>query len=145
MEKLTGKQILEKIKNSGISVDNFAFGEFGCPDGFELPEPLNSERKAYNDFYEQSYSERKNKTAPKFDWKAANDYFLEQTGLGKWEEVDQYGGEDQGSTWYSVKHFIDHDVYIRTDGYYQSYNGTDFYQGYGEEVKPVQKTITVFE
>jgi hypothetical protein len=36
-------------------------------------------------------------------------------------------------------------VYIKTDGFYSSYNGTDFDYGFGSEVKPVQKTVTVFE
>ena len=65
--------------------------------------------------------------------------------VGSWEEIEQYGGEGQGDSWYSVKYFKDHDVYIRTNGFYSSYNGTDFDYGYGEEVKPVQKTITVYE
>lgn len=65
--------------------------------------------------------------------------------IGVWEEIEQVGGEDEGSTWYSVKYFKDHDVYIRTDGFYQSYHGTDFNYGFGKEVKPKKKTITVFE
>ena len=68
-----------------------------------------------------------------------------KSSLGEWEEVAQYGGTDQGSTWYSVKHFKDHGVYIRTDGFYQSHHGTDFDEGYGKEVFPQQKTITVYE
>ena len=65
--------------------------------------------------------------------------------IGEWEEIEQYGGEGQGETWYSIKFFKDHDVYIRTDGFYSSYNGTDFEEGFGEEVKPKLKTITVYE
>lgn len=65
-------------------------------------------------------------------------------GVGEWTEVYQYGGEGEGDHWESVKHFTDHDVYIRTTGYYQSYCGTDFYDGYGTEVKPQQKTVTVY-
>lgn len=76
---------------------------------------------------------------------AYEDYDESEIGLGEIVEIEQYGGSDQGSTWYSVKHFVDHDVYIRTDGYYQSYNGTDFYDGIGKVVTPQQKTITVFE
>ena len=74
-------------------------------------------------------------------------YNKEELGLGPVEEVDSYGGEDCGSTWYSVQHFKDHDVYIRVDGYYSSYNGTDFYDGWDccKEVKPKEKTITVYE
>lgn len=74
-----------------------------------------------------------------------NDFDSVELGLGECKEIEKYGGEDQGSTWYSVKYFKDHDVYIRTDGYYSSYNGTEFDEGYGYEVKPAQKTITVYE
>lgn len=100
--KLTVPQILEIIEEEGISVSNFARGDF----------MLSDEAKAK---------------------------------VGEWEEVDSYGGIDQGSTWYSVKYFKAHDVYIRTDGYYQSHYGTDFDYGYGEQVLPKQKTITVYE
>lgn len=77
-----------------------------------------------------------------FAW---NNVYWEELNLGKVIEVDQYGGEDQWSTWYSIKHFVDHDVYIKTNGYCQSHHGTHFHDGYGHEVKPAQKTITVFE
>lgn len=65
-------------------------------------------------------------------------------GLGKIVEIEQYGGEGQGERWWTVKHFVDHDVYLKTSGHYSSYNGTDFYD-WGKEVKPVIKTVTVFE
>ena len=76
---------------------------------------------------------------------AYEDFDEEELGLGKIEEVDSYGGEGQGERWWTTKYFVDHDVYIKTRGYYSSYNGTDFDYGIGEVVKPVQKTITVFE
>lgn len=98
MKKLTSEEIISKIKEAGIKVRTFAWGDFNSPEG-----------------------------------------------VGEFKEVKQYGGEGQGDTWYSVKYFKDHDVYIRTEGYYQSHYGTDFHYGYGEEVKPVQKTITVYE
>jgi hypothetical protein len=69
----------------------------------------------------------------------------EALALGKIEDVDSYGGEGQGERWWVTRHFVDHDVYIKTRGFYSSYNGTDFDYGIGEVVKPVQKTITVFE
>lgn len=65
-------------------------------------------------------------------------------GLGEIVEIEQYGGEGQGERWWTVKHFVDHDVYLKTSGHYSSYNGTDFYD-WGKEVKPVIKTVTVFE
>lgn len=44
-----------------------------------------------------------------------------------------------------VNHFKDHDVYIKTEGHYQSYDGTSWENGYGSEVRPKEKTITVYE
>jgi hypothetical protein len=78
---------------------------------------------------------------------AYEDYDKEELGLGEIEEVDKYGGEGKGETWYSVKHFVDHNVYIRVDGYYTSYEGTSFYDEWDccRNVKPEQKTITVYE
>ena len=67
--------------------------------------------------------------------------------LGFFKEVDSYGGEGQGETWYTVLHFVEHDVYIRIDGFYTSFNGTDFYEGWEScsNVQPITKTITVYE
>ena len=77
---------------------------------------------------------------------AFGDYDSKKLGLGEIKEVEQFGGEGQGDTWYSVKYFKDHDVYLKVSGYYQSYDGTDF-SGWGcvKEVTPTQKTITVYE
>ncbi len=68
--------------------------------------------------------------------------------IGECIEVEQEGGEDRGSNWYSIKYFPDHDVYIKVAGYYTSYEGTDFYGGFEEccsEVRPKEKTIIVYE
>jgi hypothetical protein len=99
MEKLTAEQILEKLKNSGITISEYAYESYVPP----------------------------------------------ETGLGKIKEIKQRGGEGQGETWYTVKLFEDHDVYIKTEGWYTSYDGTDFNEGWGHEVKPTEKTITIYE
>ena len=77
---------------------------------------------------------------------ADEDYDKEDLGLGEIVEVHQEGGEEQGSHWESVKHFKDHDVYIKVTGYYSSYNGTAF-GGWGDcsHVTPQEKVITVYE
>ena len=77
---------------------------------------------------------------------AYEDYDEEELGLGKIEEIYQHGGEGEGSNWWSVKFFKDHNVYIKVSGYYTSYNGTDFDEGWEccTEVKPQTKTITVY-
>lgn len=170
MKKLTAEEILTIIEETGISVDSFAYGEFlemDLPEGFEYSDKSEVARKVKDKAYERykahpyyslDWQEKRNTEEPIDSLKLKKEYsdlpseydikkleLLTFLGLGKVIEVEQYGGEDMGSTWYSIKHFVDHDVYIRTDGHYQSYNGTDFYEGYGKEVKPREKTITVFE
>lgn len=65
------------------------------------------------------------------------------SNLGKFECAEQFGGEGEGDTYYSVYHFIDHDVYIRFDGWYASHHGSEYNEMF--EVRPVEKTITVYE
>ena len=65
--------------------------------------------------------------------------------IGEILEVEQYGGEGKGDEWYSIKHFTKHDVYICVSGRYSSEWGTSFGDGWGYEVKPVQKMVTSYE
>jgi len=80
---------------------------------------------------------------------AWHDFDSEELGLGICKHISEAdsGGEDEGSDWQRVYHFVEHDVYVKVTGYYQSYNGTEFYDGWGclSEVKPSQRTITVYE
>lgn len=69
----------------------------------------------------------------------------ENIGIGDFKEVDQHGGEGEGERWWSVKHFSKHNIYIKVRGFYSSYNGTDFDYGWGEEVKPQEKVVTVYQ
>ena len=59
--------------------------------------------------------------------------------------VAHQGGEDQGSTYFTIWEFTNGDekVLIRVNGYYQSYNGAD-YMDY-DEVALVTKTIQVYD
>lgn len=61
------------------------------------------------------------------------------------EFVDRYGGEDQGSDYWSVYSFSDgmQVVFIQFQGWYASYEGSTYEEFY--EVQPVEKIITVFE
>ncbi len=68
-------------------------------------------------------------------------------GVGKMKEIAKYGGEGKGEEWWRVRYFPEHDVYIKVDGWYSSYNGTDF-EGWDDsckEVRPKEKLITVYE
>jgi len=94
--------LLQKIKNSGVSLTEFA----------------------YEDVSKEIRKE-----------------------IGEWKEIQQHGGEGEGSDWYSVKHFSEHDIYIKVSGHYTSFNGTDF-DGFDDacsEVKPVEKKVTFYE
>jgi len=75
------------------------------------------------------------------------DFDPEDLGLGSIDNVASHGGEDQGSDWWVVYYFEDHDVYIKVEGYYSSYHGTDFehWDEACSEVKPKEKVVTVYE
>jgi hypothetical protein len=63
----------------------------------------------------------------------------------RFEHVDSYGGEDQGSDYWRVYTFTDgmQVVFIKFEGWYASHYGVD-YQGW-KFVTPQQKTITVYQ
>ena len=61
--------------------------------------------------------------------------------------VDSYGGEDQGSDFYSViliRNPDDHDeqYHIKFKGWYASYDGAEYHNW--SFVEPKQKTITIY-
>lgn len=148
---MTATEILNYVEECGISESDFAYGEFGDQELFNnYSEELMRHKEAKSNFSRDTFKiYRINEMDSKSIWELEKEEFeaagSPKSPLGEWKEVEKYGGEGQGETWYSIKHFIDHDVYIRTDGYYSSYNGTDFNDGYGSEVKPVQKTVTAYE
>lgn len=129
-KKLTGEEIIEIIKNSGTNLSNFATD---C-------------NISYNDIEEfpKEVEEDNN-------WRAKINYWLQYHGIAtdidKIEHVYQQGGEDEGSDWRSVWCFKEQNVYLEVRGWYQSDEGVEF-EGWDEavrEVKPVEKTITVYE
>lgn len=71
------------------------------------------------------------------------DFDIEELGLGEIKIVDSGGGMDEGSHAYRVDHFIDHDVYIKIDGYYQSHYGYDW-EDEPYEVEPYEVPVTKY-
>lgn len=77
------------------------------------------------------------------------------TTWAKWENVpfefkspDSYGGEDQGSDYWTVLEVrlpgsVDETLFIKLRGWYSSYIGVE-YEGW-DFVTPKQKTITVYD
>jgi hypothetical protein len=147
---MTAQEIIQKLKDSGISIEDFAHEEVGgnIEDYLEAVEA------------QKVRSEFRAKYLKAYIWEAGkdteynnlpNEYYIAKTkfreSLGlNWEEVDQYGGEGKGDTWYSVKYFPEHDVYLKVSGWHASYDGTSF-NGWSdcEEVKKVTKTVEVYE
>lgn len=78
-------------------------------------------------------------------WKSHFEVFAESNGIDKPILVEDYGGEDMGSTYYAVHKFTrgDETVFIKFYGYYASYNGAD-YEGF-EFVTPKEKLVVVYE
>jgi hypothetical protein len=126
--KLTFNEILEGLENLYANVSAFARENYLDT---MVPEDFQPELNVIEDWSKRS--------------ERIENYrkFL----FGEIVMVDRYGGEGGGDTWYVVHHFVDHDVYIITEGFYQSYNGVEFYDGWGccREVRPKEKTITVYE
>ncbi|MCB1712254.1 MAG: hypothetical protein KDH96_07200 [Candidatus Riesia sp.] len=169
MKKLSGEEVLSIVEQTfGNDVSAFAYGDYteAMPEDFEFSEEVEKVKERYENAYKayqnhEAYNVKSSERTPEqetelnalyeawralpSDYEAQKQEFLNSLGLGEVVEVDQYGGEGQGDTWYSIKHFVDHDVYIRTDGFYASYSGTDFYDGVGKIVTPKEKTVTVYE
>lgn len=78
---------------------------------------------------------------------AYEDFDGDELGIGPYKVVQSTGGCDKGSDWSRIFHFIEHNIYVKVTGYYQSHHGTDF-GGWDEEVslvEPQEKIITVYE
>lgn len=155
---MTGKEIIEKLKTLDDSVSNFAYHELYdmIPKDFEFNqeevEKVSQNNKDAYEVYKASGAKYNSEEYKKYaavtnEYKYKEKIFFESIGLGEIQEVEQVGGEDMGSTWYSIKYFPLHDVYLRVDGYYQSYSGTDFedWDSAVSIVKPTLKQIIVFE
>lgn len=157
-KKLTYNEILDILKKYS-EVEKFCDEEFflNVPEDFkysdEIQKKVEAYDKAYKEWEENGRSWQKDNIYYR-NWQAnSNPYkekfieFCNALGLGTVEEVDSYGGEDCGSTYYSIKHFKDHDVYIKVSGWYQSHYGTDFgdWEEACQEVKPKVKQVTVYE
>lgn len=101
-------------------------------------------------FYGETYS-HKGKPWVYKHWKT--DELKDDTPEGwdnmnvSFEQIADYGGEDMGSEYWTVYKFTDkatgEEVYIKFDGWYQSYNGAEYTGCF--VVQPKEKMVTVYE
>ena len=63
----------------------------------------------------------------------------------RFEHVDSYGGEEQGRDYWSIYAFHDEAnvVYVKFDGWYASYHGSEYEEWFFVEPRQVQ--VTQFE
>lgn len=96
------------------------------------------DRSFFNSDFEQSESEYDEDS--EIDFKT----LLKENSI-KVNFLDNHGGEGEGEDFWSVYSFTKDGltVYIKFDGYYQSYNGSEFDSWFF--VIPKEKTITVYE
>ena len=50
-----------------------------------------------------------------------------------------------GSNGYNIQHFVDHNVYIKVEYWYTSYDGNDYSDSEFIEVYPAEHTVTVYK
>ena len=149
---MTYIEIIEKLKTIFTDVDGFAHENLPYKVA-NYPEAVKAQevRKEFanthiiNWKWDSEDNQKIYQSLPN-EHNIAKSLCMQDLGL-QWEQVDQYGGEGKGDTWYSIKYFPEYDIYIRVDGWYQSYNGTEFHDGWDscKEVRPQQKTIIVYE
>lgn len=73
--------------------------------------------------------------------KADKERLIEE--FGKYQIVAKKGGEDEGTEYWKVYYFEEHDVYIKVNGYYSSYEGVSDIEMF--EVFPKEVTITIYQ
>ena len=161
MKKLIYQEIFNILKNN-FDVSDFATEDIEAPDNFEYSNETQCILDIHNQCYEAYVNHpgynRREKQDEEFNilkeaWiKCISPYdlmhkeYYNSLGIGPFKVIDKYGGEGKGDEWWKVFYFEDHDVYMKITGWHTSHHGVDF-DGWEEasEVRPIEKTITVYE
>lgn len=114
MMKLTFEEIKDKLNNGAIDRHDFGDEEYTGDNPVTMT-------TTYGDI-----------TGPQLD------------RLGPALIVHTHSGEGDGHTETVVRWFPDHDVYVQLDGWYSSYDGTDWDQSGYEHVRPVMSTDRIY-
>lgn len=120
MEKLTFYDIDKILTNlDDRKSSNFEFGDF-----------LNGEVSQLSDFYDNGSSQFSDEIEKLGQFKLVQDNENDLEGYGEVQVK-------------KVFYFLDHDIYVQFKGHWSSYSGVQFESC--KEVKPITKTITVYE
>ncbi len=105
----------------------------------QIIEKLNS----YEEAYEEASGER---FTDSFGYGYVNSDFepIKELGEMEYKHTQDRALEGDSDVMTTVVLFKNHDVYIRMDGYYASYDGSEW-DGEFHEVKPVVKEVTFYE
>lgn len=114
----------------------------------EIKEILESQLFSDNDCGPESWMnedvytslEELNFVVEKYGYEYAQEFKDEFSKLGKIKCVEQFGGEGKGDEYYTVYHFVDHDIYISFDGWYASHRGSEYNDMSEVRPKIVEKT-----
>lgn len=140
------KEILAKMEELGITKRVFASDD---EDG-EYYDEDDSDDKASEIIKEQftAYHRQDQKRFRSAYLNENNEITVE--GLGRIKVVEQKGGYSElqdgasGMDWHIVRHFVDHDIYIRLDGHYTSYEGLDVRGARYKKVSPKERVIVEY-
>lgn len=73
------------------------------------------------------------------------DYNDEEIGLGEIKLVEDIGGyEGAGEYMAKVYHFVEHDVYLKMEGYYSSWDGSEWESGF-THVEPKEVMVIQYK
>lgn len=147
---MNNQEFLEKLSELEFTPLNYENGFDGItiPESSETSELQIEDDRLYEIF---GQADQKNNDNEYKSWREVHEKLgiskekdkFNYFGLGKWEEVYQFGGEGQGDDYYVVLYFPDYNKYIRADAWYASYHGVDDWQDW-YLVKPEEEVIIVY-
>jgi hypothetical protein len=142
------KEILEKMDELGINKRIFASdNEDGDYDDYDDGES-DEEYGKVSDIIKEQFTAYHRQTNARYRSAYLNENNeITVEGLGRIKVVEQKGGYNElqdgatGMEWYIVRHFVDHDIYIRLNGHYTSYEGLYTRNSKYKHVKPIERVI----
>lgn len=111
----------------------------------EIKELLDSaDSRVINQFFNRAVKDVDHAASCRWSDEETRSFFSEMMGKGiDFENVDSHGGEGEGEDYWSVYKFFkrgENPVFVKFQGWYQSYNGSEFDEWFFVEPKEVMVT-----